>query len=174
MNAEDREEGFAESGSRRRHDRAVGWLLVAAQFGLLAVLVLLPRGVNWTTPAPISAVGVVLILSGAIVAGIAAMGLGAGLTPHPVPVASAQLRTGGMYARVRHPIYAGLIAIVAGIAMGSGSIPVVVTAAATVAFLHIKARWEERRLAERFEEYPAYVAVTGRFLPRFRRGARRP
>ena len=38
--------------------------------------------------------------------------------------------------------------------------------AVPVAFFHVKAAWEERRLAQRYDDYPAYARRTGRFVPR--------
>ena len=35
----------------------------------------------------------------------------------------------------------------------------------TLAFFVVKSTWEERRLTERFADYPDYAARTGRFFP---------
>ena len=60
-------------------------------------------------------------LAGVTVAGLAGMGvaglgLGRGLTATPVPNRSAQLRTGGLYAWVRHPLYTALLVFAVGVA----------------------------------------------------------
>jgi protein-S-isoprenylcysteine O-methyltransferase Ste14 len=57
------------------------------------------------------------------------------------------------------------ILLVAAIAARSGSWWKVALAATTIAFFVVKTRWEERRLTERFDEYEAYAATTGRFFP---------
>jgi len=82
-----------------------------------------------------------------------------------VPRDGGQLRTDGPYAHVRHPIYTGVLLIVVGITVRSGSGLVLALAAVTVAFFHGKARFEEGLLAERYPEYPCYAARTPRFLP---------
>ncbi len=40
---------------------------------------------------------------------VAATALGRGLTAAPLPNSHAELRTGGLYRFVRHPIYSGLL-----------------------------------------------------------------
>jgi protein-S-isoprenylcysteine O-methyltransferase Ste14 len=67
---------------------------------------------------------------------------------------------------VRHPIYTAVMVGVAGIALRSRTPIVLGMAALLVVFLGLKARWEERHLAEAFAEYETYRARTGRFLPR--------
>jgi len=100
---------------------------------------------------------------------LGATALGRGLTALPLPNAQAQLRTGGLYRWVRHPIYSGLLLTAASIAASSGSVPRAVAFALLVTLLTIKARWEEARLQRRFEGYAEYARRTPRFLPRRRR-----
>jgi protein-S-isoprenylcysteine O-methyltransferase Ste14 len=114
-------------------------------------------------------------LSAVTVAGIALMiigatGLGRGLTATPLPNAHAQLRTGGLYRFVRHPIYSGLLLTMASVTAASGSGLRLLTLGALFVLLTVKARWEERRLSQRFEGYAQYAARTPRFVPvRWRR-----
>jgi protein-S-isoprenylcysteine O-methyltransferase Ste14 len=65
---------------------------------------------------------------------------------------------------VRHPIYSGLLLTMASIAVASGSGFRLLTLGALVLFLNVKARWEETRLAQRFEGYADYAAQTPRFV----------
>ncbi len=105
------------------------------------------------------------VVLGLLVMVVAGLGLGRGLTAAPLPNEHAQLRTGGLYRFVRHPIYTGLLAFAAGEAARSGSWVVAGCALALVVLIGFKARWEEQRLAERFADYPAYAARTPRFVP---------
>lgn len=143
-----------------------GWLFVAAQAVLLVVLVALPGGSAWPTPAPVRVLGIVLVAAGLALMGAAALRLGPALTPTPVPSARGELTTGGLYDLVRHPIYSGVLTAVVGIVARSGSLVTLAVGVATVAFFSLKARWEEARLAERYPDYPAYAARTPRFIPR--------
>jgi len=101
-----------------------------------------------------------------VAVGVAALRLGAALTPTPVPTERGTLITGGLYTFVRHPIYTGVLIIVVGLVIRSGSLLTLLVGVATVWFFNAKAAWEEARLAERYPDYPAYAAVTPRFVPR--------
>lgn len=146
--------------------RSIGWLLVGAQALLIGALLLLPSGKAWATPDWLQLTGLAIGAVGGVWAIVAALRLGDGLTPTPVPRDGGQLRTDGPYAHVRHPIYTGVLLIVIGITLRSGSVVVLALAAVTVAFFHGKARFEEGLLAERYPAYRRYAARTPRFLPR--------
>jgi protein-S-isoprenylcysteine O-methyltransferase Ste14 len=147
----------------------IGWLFVAIQALLLAVLVLLPGGGAWPTPAGVEAVGLLLVVAGVVWMLIAALRLGPALTPTPIPSERGSLTTTGLYDRVRHPIYTGVLAVVAGLVVRSGSLLTLAVGVVTVGFFTVKASWEEARLAERYPDYPVYAARTPRFIPRLRR-----
>ena len=53
----------------------------------------------------------------------------------------------------------------ASITLASGSWFRLLTLGALVLLLTVKARWEEKHLAQRFEGYAGYAARTPRFLP---------
>jgi len=143
----------------------VGWLFVAGQVVLLVALVLLPGRDDWPTPPWMRTVGQGAVIAGLAVIVVASLRLGAGLTPTPVPNARGQLATGGLYRLMRHPIYTGVLLIVAGLTIRSGSYVTLAVAAVTVFFFARKARWEEARLCERFDGYAAYASRTPRFVP---------
>jgi len=67
---------------------------------------------------------------------------------------------------MRHPIYTGVLTIVAGIVLRSGSVIQALVGVATVAFFTVKAKWEEGQLRERYADYDSYAAEVPRFLPR--------
>lgn len=163
MNGIDDPAIFGAAGHRR-----TGWLFVVAQVVLFIALALLPRADHWPVPGWLSAIGYFLMAVGAVLVIVAGLRLGPSLTPTPMPTASGQLATTGLYRFSRHPIYSGVLAIVAGIVIGSGSIVVATVGLLAVAFFTIKARWEEARLREHYPGYNAYAATTGRFLPRLR------
>lgn len=141
---------------------------MAAQITLLVALVTVPQGPGWPVGVLAWVVGGMVSVGDLIVMIVAGFGLGRGLTPSPLPNAAAQLRTGGLYAWVRHPIYSGLLLLGAGIVAVSGSVARAGVFVLLVVLLTAKARW----LAERFPGYRAYAAVTPRFVPDLRRPAR--
>lgn len=148
--------------------RRIGVGFVAAQFALLGLVVLLPGGDAWVLPPWASTLALAGMVAGLALMLVAALGLGRGLTALPLPNEHAELRTGGLYRWARHPIYSGLLLFAVADTARSGSLLTVAACVGLVALMTTKARWEEHRLAERFPDYPAYAARTGRFLPRLR------
>lgn len=140
-------------------------LLVAAQFVLIVVLVLLRGRDDWPVPHALTVASVIAVVLGLVIMVIGGTALGRGLTATPLPNAHAQLRTGGLYRFVRHPIYGGVLLAAAAITVASGSVFRLVVFVALVVLLSVKARWEEARLSARFAGYAAYAARTPRFVP---------
>lgn len=90
--------------------------------------------------------------------------LGPNLTPVPHPTETARLVEHGIYGRVRHPIYGGLILGSAGWALATASLPALALVPVVIGFFTLKSTVEERWLAERFPGYAAYRSRTRRFL----------
>lgn len=88
------------------------------------------------------------------------------LSPFLVPLDGAQLVTSGVYERVRHPIYAGLILAAFGAALASSSPTRFAFVLLLVAILNKKADEEEKVLLELHGgEYAAYMHATPRMIP---------
>lgn len=149
--------------------RRIGWVLVTVQGLLLILFVLLPkrRGL-FAPPDFLDVLGIILMIGGFTIAIIALLGLGAALTPTPVPQQNAALRTGGIYALIRHPIYSGILVAALGFTLAVGSIWQVILWVALIAFFYAKAFWEDRLLAEKhgvaWFDYADHVSS---FIPRF-------
>ena len=144
----------------------IAWAFVAAQAALLVALVAAPGADWWPTGGAVTAVAIVVVVGGFVLLGLASLGLGRALTPLPTPTASGDLVTTGLYRFVRHPIYSAVLAVVAGLVLRSGGGWRLVAGVALVVFFSVKARWEERRLVERFPGYAEYARRTPRFVPR--------
>lgn len=154
---------------RAPDDRATARLLVAAQMGLLVLLVVVPRRGGWQVPVALAVGCGVLVAVGLVLMVVAGTALGRGLTATPLPNVHAQLRTGGLYRYARHPIYSGLLLAAAAFTVGTGSVSRLVVLVLLMRLLNVKARWEEIRLAQRFAGYAAYAARTPRFILRWQR-----
>ncbi len=144
----------------------LGWVLVVVQFVLLVVLVLLPH-----RPATVLGlvVGAVLAVLGVVLGLAATRFLGSALTPTPVPVDGAGLRTSGPYARVRHPIYGAVLLLGTGFTVAVGSWWTVGCLVTLVAFFVAKARWEDSLLRTRYgAAWRTWASSTGALLPRLR------
>ncbi len=143
----------------------IGWTFVVAQVGLLLLIIVAPSGDDWATPGWLTAIGWILSIVGVGIALAASLRLGAALTPTPVPTGRGELMTHGMYRYVRHPIYTGVLAIVVGIVIRSGSITTAIIGLVLIVFFSVKSRWEEQQLREHYEGYEDYSSVTPRFVP---------
>ena len=153
----------ASSASAR--ERRTAWLLVLGQFTLLGLIVLLPGGTLWNRPVGLAHATQVVAVVGIALMVVAGAALGRGLTAAPLPNSHAELRTGGLYKFVRHPIYSGLLLLSIALTLASASLWTIGACVALVVLINAKARWEERRLAERFPGYAAYADRTPRFIP---------
>jgi protein-S-isoprenylcysteine O-methyltransferase Ste14 len=158
--------------SRPAKERLAAVAVVAIQGGLLLAFFLAPRRQDWPLPGWLSAAGSAAVVVGAVVIVVAGLSLGRSLTALPTPTARGKLRTGGLYRFVRHPIYSGLLALVAGGAVTARSVVRLALAAALLGLLNAKAAWEEAMLRQRYPGYEEYARRTPRFVPRLtaRRG----
>lgn len=118
-------------------------------------------------------VGLLLMAGGAAVNILGRLALGHNWANHATVYAEQTLVTSGVYALVRHPLYASLIWMFTGAAL------VYLNWAALLANLLIfvpmmiyRARLEEAMLAERFPEYAEYQRQVGRLVPKFSRQRR--
>jgi protein-S-isoprenylcysteine O-methyltransferase Ste14 len=146
-----------------------GWLL--GQFILipLAFLLSLPRVSELEPTEPASWLALLAggagVVIGSFVILLGVRGLGSNLTPLPRPRDGGILVESGVYARIRHPIYAGLILASFGWGLFTRGLPTIAVAALLGILLDAKARREEGWLMESYPAYEAYRRRTKRFVP---------
>ena len=86
------------------------------------------------------------------------------------PGVKTRLITDGMYAWVRHPIYALSVTMMTATFVAVPSTAVAAIAIIHITFMHIKARTEEAELLKLHgQDYQTFCEQTGRFIPSFRR-----
>ena len=151
------------------NQRAVGWLLVAMQIVVFVVLALLP----WRQPTTWSVLAAVPFLAVGGWLGFSAFRtLGTALTPTPVPITGAGLRTNGPYARVRHPIYTAVLSLTLAALILAGSWWSWAWGLVILLFFWSKSRWEDTLLAREYGvEWELWAQRTGALIPRRRRSA---
>lgn len=150
----------------RRWRRGEGYVAVQA---VLIVLLLfgprtlpgLPPWLGRVTKVP----GVTLALLGGGLLAASARRLGPNLTPLPFPKADATLVRTGPYRLVRHPIYAGVLALAFGWALWVHGWLTLFYAALLWVLFEVKAAREERWLSEKFPEYESYRRSVAKFVP---------
>lgn len=150
------------------NNRARGYIYVAGQLLLLALLFTSPRMPNAYGPLSdmASYLGIALIFSGIVILILSFVKLGKSLTANPVPKENGVLVVDGLYSRVRHPIYFALLLLAAGVILDAGWWPQLIIGAMLYIQLLIKANFEESLLRQKFPGYAAYAAKTPRFFPR--------
>lgn len=88
-----------------------------------------------------------------------------------VPASGDALVETGPYARLRHPIYAGLLLEFAGIALVKPTGPSALACGLGALWAVLQARLEELDLLQRLPAYRSYMDRVPRFVPRARRVA---
>jgi protein-S-isoprenylcysteine O-methyltransferase Ste14 len=142
-----------------------GQLALIATVGIVAPL--LPRyvslgdvdpAINRVDPNWIRWLGAPLVVTGVAMAVWGVRSLGRSLTPGTEPLPGAPLVTSGAYAHSRHPIYAGIVLLLAGytLAWSNWTLALVVGFVA-LKYFGAKAKVEERWLVERYGLYESYM-----------------
>jgi protein-S-isoprenylcysteine O-methyltransferase Ste14 len=79
-----------------------------------------------------------------------------------------RLATGGPYAYVRNPLYAGTLLVAAGLAIASRSAGLAVLFAAVFVLIYLPViELEEQHLRKLFPQYASYANRVGRLIPRW-------
>jgi len=143
--------------------RGEGWFLL--QMILFGVILVAPRIIPVTFPSWLQGLGVLLLAAGGVFGTWGMVALGRNLTPFPKPIEGGELVTSGPYARVRHPIYTGLILGTLGWALFRANLTGVALAVALFIFFDLKSRQEERWLVEAYAGYTEYQRRVRKLIP---------
>jgi protein-S-isoprenylcysteine O-methyltransferase Ste14 len=147
---------------------AKGRLLVTIQFLLLGGVAFLSSRNIFLDNQIISTAGTAIEILGFVILILGFRGLGPSLTANPVPLKNAKLITSGIYQRVRHPIYAGLIVATLGMVIANGSIVKFYFWVLLVALLIFKIKFEEALLISTYPEYQKYQKQVPALIPKFK------
>ena len=94
--------------------------------------------------------------------------LGKNRTTHPKPRAGGELVTCGIYAILRHPFYASMMAFGCGWALLWSSFAGALLAPVFMLYLHAKTRFEEKLLHKAYPGYADYAKRVPRYLPHYK------
>lgn len=142
---------------------SIGYVTLQALILILAPLESAVRQVQ--VPSLLQIVGLVLGLAGLLTALMSYRALGRNFRVYAAPRRSGTLVTSGIYSRVRHPMYTGVILMFLGYLLFFGSIISVPLWVAFSVLYILKSVKEERILAERFPDYDDYCRRTWKFVP---------
>ena len=146
-----------------RH-RRIGNLLVAAQLCLI-LLCLIPVGPT-VGSGQLRPLGLACLALAVVVGGLALLAMGSDTRVHPVPDAQTPLRINGIYAWIRHPMYAAVLLATLGVTLSSGRVLSLLAFLALVVVLHVKADFEDRMLQEKFGwQFSVYASRVPALFP---------
>jgi len=164
---------LATSGAGRgvKHAREGGYLVIANLMWTVALLAmiylrghgmaLLPGG------GPLRIAGLLVLVAGAAIRSWAMLQLGRQFSLHVALQEQHRLRTTGLYSRIRHPSYLGLLLLMLGLALVFESQLGVWVAVVAGFMIRGRMEREEKFLIEQFgDEYRGYVKRTRRLIPR--------
>jgi protein-S-isoprenylcysteine O-methyltransferase Ste14 len=108
-----------------------------------------------------------------IVAGIAVIlislfQLNKNLSPFPSPKENSELITTGLFSKMRHPIYSGILLLVFSFALYQNSGFKMLISFFLWILFYFKTCYEEKQLSLKFPEYKNYKINTGRFFPKIK------
>lgn len=148
--------------------RGEGWLALQGLLGAIAGAAGVAGLTSpaWDGPPRVGTTiaGCALVGFGGALVWRGARGLGRNVTALPHPTAGATLVETGVYRRVRHPIYGGVMLAAAGWGLLTTAPVALAVAALLVPFFWLKSTVEERWLNQRFPGYAAYRRRTHRFI----------
>mmetsp|Transcript_26529 Transcript_26529/g.63162 ORF Transcript_26529/g.63162 Transcript_26529/m.63162 type:complete len:260 (-) Transcript_26529:2117-2896(-) len=109
-----------------------------------------------------------LMLVGLAIGGLALIDLGSdSLSPFPDPAVDGDLKTQGIYSKIRHPMYSALILACTGFSIWTNSADRLILTAILIYLLEVKSSKEEDFLVGKYGiNYTEYMEkVPGKFLP---------
>jgi protein-S-isoprenylcysteine O-methyltransferase Ste14 len=124
--------------------------------------------IAWTTTSQIIAIaGYVIILAGMIIRWMAILQLKKAFTVDVSISVGQELKTDGLYKKVRHPSYLGLLLILTGLSLGMVNIWSVLVIVIPMFFtISYRINVEEKLLSSEFgEEYALYKSHSWRLFP---------
>ncbi|KAG7364685.1 protein-S-isoprenylcysteine methyltransferase [Nitzschia inconspicua] len=143
-----------------------GEYYTVAQFVLIFCIAI--GGIPYAGPAFQFIGGPGLLLGGLVVTLKSFGDLGSdSLSPYPSPPRGGALKTDGIYGQMRHPMYTGLLMVMAGLSIATNSADRLLLTALLWYLLEVKSDKEEDFLMEEYgQEYIDYkAAVPGKFVP---------
>lgn len=146
-----------------------GRVLVFLQFLLAAIVIFLTLLENSLIPRTeipvLRIVSIALVVSGIFIVVIALITFRQKVTPNPIPLDTAALRTNGIYGLIRHPMYLSVILLLIGLTLYERAYYSFFLNIIVVVFLAYKIKFEEKQLEQHFPKYKSYQAKTKKLLP---------
>lgn len=150
----------------KHRNRTKDILFLSIQMLILFIFFAFPNLYRLALPNTWHGVGIFLAVLGFVLSIMGAITLKNMLSPYISPSPKGELITTGIYRRIRHPIYLGILIFLFGFTLIFGSVSKFIIFLIAVIFFVKKALEEERLLLHRYPKYSNYKQRTGMFLPK--------
>ena len=141
---------------------------VSIQFLLFAGYLFEVKKLKFELPELIQFILLPFIVTGIAVILISFFQLNKNLSPFPSPKENSELITSGLFSKIRHPIYSGILLLAFSFALYQNSgFKILISFFLSILF-YFKTGYEEKLLSLKFPEYKNYKMNTGRFLPKIK------
>jgi protein-S-isoprenylcysteine O-methyltransferase Ste14 len=141
---------------------------VGIQVLFFVVYVYIPAFLHPSANDAFQAVGLALLMTGIVIVSLGLFSLRKTLTPFPSVRRDGVLVTNGIYRFIRHPIYTGIMMVLAGYGLYSAHAGKLVIVVFLAILFYFKSVYEEQMLGNAYPGYEEYRRRTGRFLPRLK------
>jgi protein-S-isoprenylcysteine O-methyltransferase Ste14 len=141
---------------------------VGIQFFLFAGYLFEMKKLRFELPEFIQFILLPFIVAGIAIIFISLFQLNKNLSPFPSPKENSELVTTGLFSKMRHPIYSGILLLAFSFALYQNSgFKILISFVLSILF-YFKTGYEEKQLSLKFPEYKNYKMNTNRFFPKIK------
>lgn len=151
---------------RKQKNRADDIAYLFIQMIILFFFFLSPRFYSYDLPEFWAWIGAFISFVGLLFFTISILNLGRALSPYITPSLKGTLITTGVYKKIRHPQYLGILLILLGLTFVFMDVSKVFMFIIALVFFHKKAIAEEKLLLISYPSYKTYKSKTGMFWPK--------
>lgn len=141
---------------------------VGIQFLLFAGYLFEVTKLRFEMPEFIQFILLPFIVAGIAIILISFFQLNKNLSPFPSPKENSELITTGLFSRIRHPIYSGILLLAFSFALYQNSGFKILISFFLLILFYFKTGYEEKLLSLKFPEYKNHKMNTGRFFPKIK------
>lgn len=138
---------------------------VSLQFTLFACYLFEVKKLRFDLPGFIDFIMLPIIAAGIAIIVVSILQLNKNLSPFPSPKENSELITTGLFSKIRHPIYSGILLLAFSFAIYQNSGFKILISFFLLILFYFKTGYEERQLSLKFPEYKNYKRTAGRFFP---------
>ena len=144
------------------------FVYVGIQFILFACYLFEVKKLRFDLPDFIDFILLLFIAAGIAIIVVSILQLNKNLSPFPTPKENSELITTGLFSKIRHPIYSGILLLAFSFALYQNSGFKILISFFLLILFYFKTRYEEKQLSLKFPEYKNYKRTAGRFFPKIK------